>query len=362
MSDSTEPPFRAALVGCGPRGGTHARALADADRFEFVAACDVDEERAEATAAEYGVEAFADARTAVAETGVAHVSVATPPTVRLPVLEDVVAGDPASVLFEKPVANDYAEVAAVADLFDGADALATVCYQHVYAEELRETKSWLDGGRVGDPVRVVATTKGGLSEHGTHLLHALNWLLDAEPTAVRAFAEGAETLDPAGGKTPVSEPEDATLELSYPGGVRAFCHLGSGAPDVPEQADTFWLEYRVDVVGTGGRASFVLGDGADLVAAGGAERAASRPFDEDAYMTRALYGDLAARLAGERDGHPADLASALAVHRTVEAALRSALERRAVDPGTVAARDGDTTAERLRRALADSPSGGTSGT
>jgi pimeloyl-ACP methyl ester carboxylesterase len=131
----------------------------------------------------------------------------------------------------------------------------------------------------------------------------------------------------------------------------AFVHLGPGAPDVPAQADTYWYEFTLDVAGTKGRAEFVLGDHAAALTTDGEQRVPARDFEEDAYMTRALYDDLGAVLDGERASHPSDLDSAVAVHETVEAAMRSALESRAVAPGEQPPTLGEPTTERLRRRL-----------
>ena len=51
---------RTALVGCGKVGQIHAQALRALPESEFVAACDVDLERAESFATRYGVRPYTD--------------------------------------------------------------------------------------------------------------------------------------------------------------------------------------------------------------------------------------------------------------------------------------------------------------
>jgi sugar phosphate isomerase/epimerase len=79
----------------------------------------------------------------------------------------------------------------------------------------------------------------------------------------------------------------------------------------------------------------------------------ARDFDEDAYMTRGLYDDLGAALAAADDAaeHPADLASSVAAHRSIDAALRSAERSRAIPHARSPPARGPDATERLRRAL-----------
>lgn len=343
----------AVQVGCGGRAQAHARALTESDGFELVAVCDLDEERARETAEAHGVDAaYTDLHEAIAAESPAHVSVVTPPGVRPDVVEAVLEHGPDSLLMEKPVANTLPAVERVADAVAAAGTRATVCHQTVYADEVRAVAEWLDAGRLGDVRRLVGTTKHGLAGQGTHFVHMLDHLLGHRPDRVRGFAEGPDRLDPAAGDGH-AEPGDAVFELDYGDATRAFLHEGRHAPDEPAQAGTFSLEYRLDVVGTEGHAQFVLGDHARGVFADGTtESVAVRPFDEDAYATRALYEDAAAVLDGERDGHPSDLESAVWVHRALDAVSRSFLSGRAVAPVERPAPLGTTTNERLRRRLA----------
>ena len=337
-------PISTVQIGCGGRGGSHARALTDSERFDFRAVCDIDAERAREFAEEYGVPTwYDDADEALEAVDPDHVTFVTPPTIRLPLVEQVLDHEPASLLFEKPIANDFGEALAIEERVASSDTRVAVCHQHVWGGEHRQLKQWLDSGEIGEPVRFTTTTKGGLVGHGCHLFHKLSWFLGAEPTAVRAHCSGADSLD--GDHV---QPDDATVELVYPGGVRAFCHLGAEAPDVPAQADTFWLEFRVDAVGDDGRAGLVLGSHADAVGENGRERFEVPGFDVDGYATRGLYDDLAAWVADGGE-FAADFEAGMGAHRTIEAAIRSFLDAEAVDPAAIDDGDRDTVAELRER-------------
>jgi predicted dehydrogenase len=328
--------------------------MTDSDDFDLTAVCDHDLEQATAVAEAFDVsEVYDDHGEALVTERPAHVTAVTSPTVRISLLSDILSTDTESLLFEKPVANSIEEVNEIVALGAEYDGLVTVSHQKIYADEFQAIKHWLDKNKIGDLTTLIATTKGGLTGQGTHVIHALNWLISGRPQAVRAFTEGGLGLDPA--RNPWvpdhAEPEDTMLELTYPGNIRAFVHLGPNAPDVPAQADTFWFEFKLDAIGSEGRAELVLGDHATVITAEGCENIDAREFDENAYMTRALYDDISSVLDNDCGAHPSDLSSAVDVHRVVEAAMRSTLDSRAIAPTEQSPALCLSTPERLRRHL-----------
>ncbi|MFB6217905.1 MAG: Gfo/Idh/MocA family protein, partial [Halobacteriaceae archaeon] len=347
---------RSLLVGCGNRGSRHAGTLARREEFEFAAVCDIDRERAEAAAAEHGVPAvFTDLQAALAAVEPTHVSCVFPPSVRLSFYRPVLEYEPDSMVVEKPVANTRREAERFRELAADAATAVTVCHQHIYTAEAAALKRWLDGGRLGEPERVTATSRGYLLSNGSHLVHMVDWLLGATPDRVRGFAEGPELMD----ERDVAEPEGALLAADYPG-TRAYVEAGEYAPPVPGE-ESRWLETRFDVIGTEGRAEVVLTDHATLVADGrehvDASAAASDWFGDgewdrwdylEGYATDELYAEHARTLDGGE--HPAALGRAVAAQNTIEAGLRAAVEGRGIAPET-APPPGVPTERRLRAHL-----------
>ena len=357
MTDKSRQHLRSVQIGCGARAQTHARVLSNNDRFDLVAVCDLDEERATETADRFEVEnAYTDFREMLAAESPEHVTVVTPATVRLSVLSEVLEASPESLVFEKPVANSVEEANELADLVESADTHVVVSHQLIYADEIQTLKEWVDEGRLGEPERITVTTKLGLTDKGTHHVHLLNWLFDETPLSVRGYAEGRHTLDPATSHGPAAgqaEPGDALVELTYPGNCRAFFHHGFDAPEVPPHEASVAFQDRVDLVGTNGHVEFVFDEYVrGTFRDGTTETVEGRPFEEDSYMTDALYEDVARLGTGELERHPADFASALSVQRTLDAAMRSALESRAIAPDERPLPLGESAAERLRTTLA----------
>ncbi|WP_207589943.1 TIM barrel protein [Halomontanus rarus] len=347
--------YRSLVVGCGARGRQHGTALSESDRFELVGLCDLVEERATNLAADLDVSTtYTDLHEAIEETEPMHVSCITPPTIRASIVGEILSHDIASLTIEKPAANTLEEVEKIVRLTEKTDTRVTVCLETLWADEIRAVDRWIEDGQIGAVDRIVGTTKGGLMAQGTHFVHMLDWMLDETPALVRCFAEGPVGLDPTrNDRIPDhSEPTDALLELTYSSDARAFLHHGVHAPDETAQAGTFWLEYRLDVVGSNGRASFVHGDHAEVISVDGHQRIDVRDFDENGYMTRRLYDELASVLDGEQTDHPASLESALETHRTLDAAMRSAYQSQAIPPTRRPPATGRTTNEHLRRTLA----------
>ena len=94
---------RTALVGCGKVGHIHAQALATLGESRFVAACDVDLERAAAFGSRYGIRPYDDVARMLEENAVQALLIGTPhPLHAGPAIMAAEAG--VHVLVEKPLA------------------------------------------------------------------------------------------------------------------------------------------------------------------------------------------------------------------------------------------------------------------
>ena len=71
--------LKIALVGCGKIGQTHAQALAVLEESKFVAACDIELERASSFAARFQVKPYDDLTRMLTENSIEVLCIATPP-------------------------------------------------------------------------------------------------------------------------------------------------------------------------------------------------------------------------------------------------------------------------------------------
>jgi predicted dehydrogenase len=190
--------IRAALVGCGKVGHTHAASLRSLDEAEFVAVCDTSSERAEAFAARYGTRPFTDVAAMLREVRPKAVLIATPhPLHAGPAVLAAQAG--AHILVEKPLAANLADCDAMIDACRRAGVLLGVISQRRLYEPVRRMKAAIDAGKIGrpalgvfvmyswrdpayyasDPWRGKWDTEGGgvLVNQSPHQLDLLQWLM-----------------------------------------------------------------------------------------------------------------------------------------------------------------------------------------
>src|SRR5262245_3502971 len=85
--------LRVAVVGCGPIGELHARAIATSTVAELAAVCDVDSERAARTAERHRAAAYSDAGQLLARERLDALAIATPDYLHVePALAAIAAG------------------------------------------------------------------------------------------------------------------------------------------------------------------------------------------------------------------------------------------------------------------------------
>jgi predicted dehydrogenase len=199
------------VIGAGGISHSHllaVRSSANRDRARIVAIADIDAERANEQAKQYGVErVFTDYRELIACDEVQAVCVCTPPFLHV---EQSVAALRAGkhVLCEKPVSPTLAGLDAIAEAEREGGATFAGVFQHRVGQGARQVKALIDEGRFG-------TLRFGLSEtlwqrgkdyydvwwrgtweqecggvtmgHGIHSIDMLLWLM-GEPESLIADA------------------------------------------------------------------------------------------------------------------------------------------------------------------------------
>jgi len=146
--------LRVAVVGMGPIGCRHATVYREHPDVELVAVCDINAERADAAALEFGVPAYCSVDSLLgAERSLGIASVATAgfengrdhfqPTMAL--LEAGVA-----VLGEKPISNDIREAREMAKAGASHGVAYGIDFNHRFTPSVQQAKRWIDDGRIGE--------------------------------------------------------------------------------------------------------------------------------------------------------------------------------------------------------------------
>ena len=144
------------IVGCGVIGNRLAAAIADHDRFELAAACDLDADRAASLAADHGTDRTAtttDHEALVETDGLDAVCVGVPPLAHRDVVADALAAD-RHVICEKPIAADAEAGRELVALEESTDRVTAVNLPFRYTPGFVRLREMIEAGEVGDPRRV----------------------------------------------------------------------------------------------------------------------------------------------------------------------------------------------------------------
>lgn len=143
--------LRAGIVGCGGISRSHLSAFESVDGAEVVAVCDIDLEKAQATAQEFGVQSAYRTVEEVLDHGVDLVSVCTPhPTHEAIVLAAAAAG--VHVLCEKPIATDLSTAERMVRACDHAGVKLGAILQRRFWPASQRIRAALAHGELGTPI------------------------------------------------------------------------------------------------------------------------------------------------------------------------------------------------------------------
>lgn len=252
-------PLRVGLVGCGWIARVHAPAIDAAADAKLVAACDVDEGRAQAVAGPRGAAVHTSWERMLERERLDALWVCTPPMLhRAPVETALAAG--VHVYLEKPVARTVTDGEAIAAAAAAADAVCAVGYQWHASELVELAREALAGavpallvGRnfgptAGRPWFTDPAQGGGqILERGSHHID-LQRALAGEVAAVRVSAAG-----PGLSGQPASGIDDAiVIQLVFASGGLGAVTIAWSRPGQPGV-------YTTDVLAEGATLQLELG-------------------------------------------------------------------------------------------------------
>ena len=333
---------RVAIIGLGMAVAPHAKSLLDlADRVEIACGYSRSPERAASFARAYGLPTTTDLRSILDDKSISAALVLTPPWAHLDLVKQLAAAGK-HVLLEKPVEATTARAVELVEACRAAGVTLAMVLQHRFREaSLALAKRIADDELGGIAAASVAVRwwrpqsyydepgRGTLARDGggvllTQAIHTLDLFLSlAGPVAeVAAFAgttalHRMETEDIVGAALRFANGALGTLDAttaSYPGFPERIEIVGARATAVLAGGDLqiFYQDGRREQVG-GAQAT---GGGADPMA-----------FSHEAH--RAALTDFLDAIDERREPRISGRA-ALAVHRLIDALLRSAQDKRAV--------------------------------
>ena len=254
---NTQKTYTVAIAGMGKRGMHHADAFAANPRFKIVGLCDIDQERLDAAAENYGISySNTDAAQMLSETKPDVFCFCTLPSVRLELVQAGVAANVKLVAYEKPMATSTNEALEIMKLLRNAGVKSVVSHQHRYGEHYQKVKDIIASGAIGRVHTVYGHATGWMMHMMTHMVEYIRWYNDeSEVQWVVGQADGTEKFTDLH-----ASPDYIAGLIQFENGVRGIVECGAGAPDVPE-VDYWWRKCRVGAQGTEGFAEVLTGGG-----------------------------------------------------------------------------------------------------
>ena len=330
MSMTSHPRHRVCQIGCSPsRGRDHLLGfVANPERFEVVAVCDLDAGRRDRLADEAGVaHRYGDAERMLAEQRPDVLCFVTPPSIRRPLIELGIRHRVKAIAYEKPMAEDWPEAAAIRRMVRAAGIKTIQSHQHKYGPHWRRARELIAGGAIGEVRSVQASSKGWLLHYVSHLLDYSMFLVDRYQVAwVAGHAHGRGRLT----DNPPS-PDYVHARYAFADGLPGAFECGTLAPNLPPGGNPFWFDAGVTVLGSRGVVQVVSESGLWAQLPGRAEPL-HEPATFDPAHDQPLYlRDLADWLDDPAKVHPCDGERACHQFEIGMAACLSAVERTRID-------------------------------
>lgn len=333
---------RVAQVGCGVRGNDHLKGwLANPDRFEIVALCDLDEGKLQRTASALAPSAarYTNADRMLAETKPDLFCFSTQPDVRLAMVDLAAKHKVKALAFEKPMARSLEEARQLTDICRRHGIKTTVCHQQKYLSSMQKLKEIVARGDIGAIVEVHATSTCNLTDLGTHYTDYLMWVNGfARPQWVVAHVHGRRQLEHSH-----PSPDFYLARVQFENGVRGLIEIGTLAP-IYEPGQEVWQVNRLTVRGTHGYAwaettglwgALTRSSGGELLRGEGPGYTRAQPgqgWSTQVSRIQELYAkDIADWMDGAIADHPCNVEHAYVGFELINAACLSALDHSRVD-------------------------------
>lgn len=168
--------IRAAIIGCGKRGGLHATGLSAIDGVELVAFADPVVELAEAMAEEHGGKAFADTQKMLQKIQPDFAAVCTRPQARFGPIQLCVEAGVKGIQCEKPMAMSWNEARQIHQLSVDSGVQLTFTHQRRFREDFTKAKRFVADGALGE-IEQVEGICSNFFDWGTHWFDMLFFLL-----------------------------------------------------------------------------------------------------------------------------------------------------------------------------------------
>lgn len=182
--------YRAVVIGCGqigatyeiktalPKPASHAASLVANPRTELVALVDPDTVQLKQAGGYYHVPTFTHPKECLEKLHPDIVVIATPPDTHEKLLALAFKMNTPAIVCEKPMADTLKVAKQMVALAKDSDATVALNYQRRFFPLFKAARERIAKGELGDIQQATICYANGLSNNGSHLLDALQFLLD----------------------------------------------------------------------------------------------------------------------------------------------------------------------------------------
>jgi len=141
---------RVALIGTGTWGNIHAQTYTEYPRAALAAVCDLNQERAHKTAAQYGVSrVYTDYRKMLKEDGIDAVAIVTPDFAHREIIEEAARAGK-HIIVEKPLATTHEDLARITEAVTNEGVKFMVDFHNRWSPPLAVARNDIEEGKLGD--------------------------------------------------------------------------------------------------------------------------------------------------------------------------------------------------------------------
>ncbi len=233
---------RAAIIGCGGMGRSHARAMRLTDGIELVAVADRRAEAVQAMRDEFGVaHGYLDANALFSAERPDLVAIVTNGPSHAPLTITAAEAGVRYIYCEKPMACSCRDAQAMIDTCARRGTRLAINHTRRWSPAHHRLRDALAGGLVGRPrVFDYSLGAGRLGCNGSHVVDAVRLLSGQDVVAVTGWLDTTGTPDPRG-------PE------FYDPGAHTVMHLADGARVYLDQMEDLGVPPLLSIVGSIGR-------------------------------------------------------------------------------------------------------------
>lgn len=252
---------KAVVCGTGFRGLEHAQILQQVAGIELKGVYDIAFHSRQQAESLLSIPTFSDLATLLRETSPELIVIATPPQIRLSLIEQIAQQNCVrAIVVEKPFALTLAEATKIVEIAHERGILLAVGHQLRFSEEFIALKQAIAQNKIGQLQSLQAFCYGNLFDQGSHMVDLLQWLVEGQ-TVNWVMAQSCDNLAQLAKFKEISSefnkdtrhpaPLWLNATLGFSGGLQASLYCGLlNVTTQPELGE--WLQKRIVAIGTQG--------------------------------------------------------------------------------------------------------------